>query len=141
MGAGASRSRVMGLCIMKAQHAALRGDLEADMAEHGDSSSTLVKAFLPGLILGLIVGMGVGAFITPLLDRNPDAPKPIPGAKRSTPEERDQRPPAPAGATPAPTPTPAAKPAETPADKPSEKPAEKPADKPAEKPAEPAKHP
>lgn len=96
--------------------AAKRGSLETNMAEQGENSSNLVKAFIPGLILGLIVGMAVGAFVTPLLDRSVDTPKPIPGAKRSTAEERDAQPTTPApAAKPAATSTPAPVPAATPA--------------------------
>jgi len=86
-------------------------------------SSGFVKAFLPGLIVGVIVGGFTGAYLVPRLSGD-DTFKPVPStapARPPTARELEERP---RQGTP--------KPAET-------KPADKPADKPAEKPVDPAK--
>lgn len=62
------------------------------MAEQTQTDSPFTKWFLPGLIVGLLVGMAAGAFLPTLfLDRAPVELKPAPNMPRST-ELRDPPP-------------------------------------------------
>jgi hypothetical protein len=78
--------------------AALRPRVEASMSDHRatDSSPMFAKAFIPGLVLGVIVGLAIGVFASPyVLDRSPSV-KMVPGATHPPSGERDPHPMAPA---------------------------------------------
>ena len=88
------------------------------MAEEARKSNPFMTMFLPGLVLGLVVGGLAGAFLPPVIENMTGGPASLSGGKPTskpgTPNEHEGR-----GAVKAPdAPTPDAKPTET---KPDEK--------------------
>ncbi|HRQ73490.1 MAG TPA: hypothetical protein PLU35_10720 [Phycisphaerales bacterium] len=61
----------------------------------GQSQGGFAKAFLPGLVLGLIIGAFAGAVIPPMLS-GPPAPAPGTTGPATTPRDREEQPVAPA---------------------------------------------
>ncbi|GDY00662.1 hypothetical protein LBMAG48_30650 [Phycisphaerae bacterium] len=101
------------------------------------SGMPFVTHFIPGLVIGLLVGALAAAFVMPLLDRdNVKLPEGVPatsGGKAQplpAPRDTEQGQPAPSDSTPAPEAKPETKPETKPEVKPETKPGDKPADAP-----------